>query len=68
MRSTNKAKRIIATCCVLHNFAICKKDVTDDEEHDDNDGCEVPDDVDTEYGLDDKGVDKRQTIMLALPM
>lgn len=68
VRCTNKAKRIIATCCVLHNFAIRKKDVTDDEEHDDNDGREVPEDVDIEYGLDDEGVDKRQAIMLALPM
>ncbi len=45
-----------------------KKDVMDKEAHDDNDGCEVPDDVDIEYGLDDEGVDKRQAVMLALPM
>ena len=68
VRSTEKAKHIIATYCVLHNFAIRKKDITDEESDDDNDGHEVPEDVDTEYGLDDEGVDKRQAVMLSLPM
>ncbi len=56
VQSIDKAKRIIATCCVLHNFAIRKNDIVDDEKHDDNDG------------LDDEGVDKRQAVMRALPM
>ncbi len=68
VRSTEKAKRIIATCCVLHNFAIRKKDITDEESNDNNDGREVPEDVDIEYGLDEEGVDKRQAVMLSLPM
>ncbi len=68
VKSPEKAKRIIATCCVLHNFAIRKKDVTEEEAEDDNDGRDVPDDVDIEYGLDDEGIDKRQAIMLALPL
>ncbi len=66
VKSPDKAKMIIVTCCVLHNFAIHKKDVTEDEAQDDNDGRDVPDDVDIEYGLDDEGIDKRQAIMLAL--
>ncbi len=53
---------------VLHNFAIRKKDITDEESTDDNDGREVPQDIDTEYGLDEEGVDKRQAVMLSLPM
>ncbi len=53
---------------VLHNFAIRKKDITDEESTDDNDGHEVPQDIDTEYGLDEEGVDKRQAVMLSLPM
>ncbi len=52
---------------MLHNFAIRKKDVTDEEAQDDDDGREGKD-VDIEYGLDDEGVDKRQAVMLALPM
>ncbi len=68
MKTPEKAKRIIATCCILHNFALCNKDVTEDEEQDDNDGCDVAEDVDVEFGLDDKGIDKRQAIMLVLPM
>ena len=68
VKSPEKAKTIIATCCVLHNFAIRKKDVTEDEAQDDNDGRDVPDDVDVEYGLDEEGIDKRQAIMLSLPL
>lgn len=68
VKSPEKAKRIIATCCVLHNFAIRKKDVTDDEAQDDNDGRDVPEDIDAQFGLDEEGIDKRQAIMLALPL
>ena len=68
VKSPEKAKRIIETCCVLHNFAIRKKDVTEEECHDDNDGHELSDDVDIEYGLDEEGIDKRQAIMLSLPL
>ena len=68
VKMPEKAKRIIATCCVLHNFAIRNKDVTEDEAQDDNDGRDVLDDVDAEFGLDEEGIDKRQAIMLALPL
>ncbi len=68
VKCPEKAKIIIAACCVLHNFAIRKKDITEDEAKDDNDGRDVPDDIDIEYGLDDEGIDKRQAIMLALPL
>ncbi len=68
VKSPEKAKKIIATCCVLHNFAIRNKDLIDDEAQDDNDGRDVPDDIDVEFGLDDEGIDKRQAIMLSLPL
>ncbi len=66
VRSPEKARKVIAACCVLHNFAIHKKDVTEDETQDDNDSRDVPEDVDIKFGLNDEGIDKRQAIMLAL--
>lgn len=68
VKSPEKAKKIIATCCVLHNFAIHKKDVTDNEAQHDNDGREAQEDIDIEFGLDKEGIDKRQAIMLGLPL
>ncbi len=68
VKSPEKAKKIIATCCVLHNFAIRKNDLIDEEAQDDNDGHDVPEDIDVEFGLDDEGIDKRQAIMLSLPL
>ncbi len=68
VKTPAKAKHVIAMCCVLHNFAIRKKDVTEDEAQDDNDGHDVMEDVDAEFGLDEEGIDKRQAIMLALPL
>ncbi len=67
VKSPEKAKKIIVTCCVLHNFAIRMKDVIEEEAQDDNDGREVPEDIDIKFGLDDEGIDKRQAIILSLP-
>ncbi len=68
VRSPDKAKKIIATCCALHNFAIRNRDFLDDEENDDNDGrgTDNMNDVDAMYGIDDAGIDKRQAIMRLL--
>ena len=68
VRSPEKAKKIIAACCVLHNFALKNNDITEDEEHDDNDGRDMlaPDEIDALIGVDDGGIDKRQNIMRAL--
>ncbi len=68
VKTPEKAKLIIAACCVLHNFAIRKNDVINDEAEDDNDGRDMRKDVDAEFGLDDEGIDKRQAIMLSLPL
>ena len=68
VKSPEKAKKIIATCCVLHNFAIRKNDITDEEADDDSEGHDAQDEVDIEFGLDDEGVDKRQAVMLSLPL
>ncbi len=67
-RSPSKAKKIIAACCFLHNFAIKHKNVTEDEFDDDNDGRDTlsPDEIDAMFGIDDMGVDKRQAIMRLL--
>ena len=64
----NKAKKIIATCCFLHNFAIKHKDVTKEEFEDDNDGRDTlsQDEIDAMFGIDDMGVDKRHAIMRSL--
>ncbi len=66
--SPNKAKRIIATCCVLHNFAIKHGDILEDEDNEDNDGRgdDNVTDVDVLYGVDNAGIDKRQSIMRSL--
>ncbi len=68
VRTPAKAKRIIATCCALHNFAIKHRDILEEEENDDNDGRGVENitDVDAVYGVDDAGIDKRQAIMRLL--
>ena len=60
-----KAKRIIATCCALHNFAIKHRDILEEEDNDDNDGRGVENitDVDALYGVDVASIDKRQAIM-----
>ncbi len=68
IKSPEKAQKIIATYCVLHNFAIRRNDITNEEADDDNDGCNTQDDADIEFGLDDEGVDKRQAVMLSLPL
>ena len=68
VHSPNKAKKIIATCCALHNFAIKHGDILEQEDNDDNNGRGVENlaDVDVLYGVDDAGIDKRQTIMRRL--
>ncbi len=68
MRSPGKAKKIIATCCALHNFAIRHRDILEDEDNKDNDGRgdENITDIDALYGIDDTGIDKRQNIMCLL--
>ena len=68
VRSPNKAKKIIATCCALHNFAIKHRDILEEEVNEDNDGrgAENLSDVDVLYGVDDTGIDKRQSIMRTL--
>ncbi len=67
-RTPNKAKKIIATCCFLHNFALKNYDITDEEFNDDNNGRESmsQEEIDTMFGVDDTGVDKRQAIMRSL--
>ncbi len=68
VRSPGKAKKIIATCCALHNFAIRHRDILEDEDNKDNDGQGDDNitDVDALYGIDDTGIDKRQNIMRLL--
>lgn len=63
-----KCKKIIAMCCVLHNFAIKHRDVSEEEYMDDNDGHDslTQDEIDAMFGVDDMGVDKRHKIMRAL--
>ena len=68
VRLPNKAKKIIATYCALHNFAIKHRDILEDEDNEDNNGRgdENLNDVDVLYGVDDTGIDKRQAIMRSL--
>ncbi len=68
VHSPNKAKKIVATCCALHNFAIKHRDILEDEDNKDNNrrGDENLSDVDVLYGADDTGIDKRQAIMRSL--
>ncbi len=63
-----KPKKLLWQCCVLHNFAILKNDLTEDEEADDNDGRDTmsTEEVDALYRINDVGVDKCQHIMRAL--
>ncbi len=42
VRSPTKVKKIIAACCALHNFALKKSDILEDEEVDEH---EVNDDA-----------------------
>ncbi len=64
-RTPTKAKKIIATCAFLHNFALKNCDMTEDKYNDDNDGREAlsQEEIDAMFGLDDMGVDKCQAIM-----
>ncbi len=67
-RTPSKAKKIIATCYFLHNFALKHSDVLEDEFDDDNDGRETPtpEEIDAMFGTDEMGVDKHQAIMHSL--
>ncbi len=67
-RMPNKAKKIIAMCCFLHNFTIKHKDVTEEEFEDDNDGRDMlsQDEIDAMFGIDDMGIDKWHAIMRSL--
>ncbi len=67
-RTPSKAKKIIAMCCFLHNFALKNCDITDEEFTNDNDGRESlsQEEIDAMFGADDTGVDKRQAIMRTL--